>query len=155
MIKSQTDDYAAGEQNNAKLVEQKEYSKLLSTLSEGEGYLKALLLKLSNSRGKQSRYLRGLMERLDGLVGYVGYELNTTTLPPPDDPTLCSSTYEEYPMQNMLATPSWLAAGSMLRKLSCGNSCIPGVVIPQEGWQRRPSGRVLGEYGYEGLKHGV
>ena len=45
--------------------------------------LNILLNKLSSMRGKESRYLKPLMSKMEGLVGY---ELNTTTLPLPNEP---------------------------------------------------------------------
>ena len=47
------------------------------TFLEGKHYLNVLLQKLSSMRGKESRYLKPLMAKMEGLMGY---ELSTQEL---------------------------------------------------------------------------
>ena len=127
-----------------------------ATFLEGKQYLNILLNRLSSMRGKESRYLKPLMAKMDGLIGY---ELQNVTLPPPDQqrqifPT-ANNTNGRLPSIFSTAidgrtSPQWTMreSVSMLRTLSmCGNLGMPSIAVMEEpnGWdqQRRPSGRVL------------
>lgn len=100
--------------------------------------------KLSNMRGKESRYLKPLMSKVEGLMGY---ELNHQTLPLPTE------TPAAFPMLggDFLAPPSghrFSLADSvgMLRTLSMsGNLGMPSLATLEDWEQRRPSGRVYDE----------
>ncbi|KAF2159636.1 hypothetical protein M409DRAFT_29955 [Zasmidium cellare ATCC 36951] len=124
-----------------------------ATFLEGKQYLNILLNKLSSMRGKESRYLKPLMSKMEGLVGY---ELNTTTLPLPSEPQQAFTTNMQVPAVFAPSSPRWSMTDSvsMLRTLSMtGVLGMPGIAVPQEDWeQRRPSGRVLGEEELEVLQ---
>lgn len=117
-----------------------------ATFLEGKQYLDILLNKLSSMRGKESRYLKPLMSKMEGLMGY---EINTTTLPLPQEPQQAFSTDMQVPTVFAPSSPRWSMTDSvsMLRTLSMtGVLGMPGIAVPQETWdQRRPSGRVLEE----------
>lgn len=120
---------------------------------EGKQYLNILLQRLSSMRGKESRYLRPLMAKMDGLMGF---ELSNATLPPPQEIQQAFDAKQQAFSESLqvpapaVYTPSsgqWSMreSVSMLRRLSmCGNLGMPGLSVPQEEWgQRRLSGRVL------------
>lgn len=112
-----------------------------ATFVEGKQYLNILLQKLSSMRGKESRYLKPLMAKMEGLMGY---ELNNQTLPLPTE------TASSYPpaLQNFYTHRLSMADSvSMLRTLSMsGNLGMPSLTVPLEDWtQRRPSGKVYDE----------
>lgn len=105
-------------------------------------------------RGKESRYLKPLMAKMEGLVGY---ELSNQTLPLPTE----TSTTDPPPVPAMgLGMPMYtdhLRANAgrlsmadsvgMLRTLSMSGSLgMPSLAVSMEDWtQRRPSGRVYDE----------
>lgn len=117
-----------------------------TTFLEGKQYLNILLQQLSSIRGKESRYLRPLLSKMDG---FMGYELNNQTLPLPTETPATSFN----PITNdFLAAPgqrfSMADSVGMLRTLSMsGNLGMPSLSPPaHENWQqRRPSGRVYDE----------
>ncbi|KAK4580179.1 hypothetical protein LTR86_000382 [Recurvomyces mirabilis] len=116
-----------------------------ATFLEGKQYLNMLLGKLSDMRGRESRYLAPLMSKCQGLIGF---ELSTQNLSLPTDSAASG-----------FAPPlscEWLSGGrkfsmadslGMLRTLSMsGNLGMPALMVPMEDWQqRRPSGRVYDE----------
>ena len=122
-----------------------------TTFQEGKQYLNILLQTLSSIRGKESRYLKPLMGKMEGLMGY---GLHNQTLPlPADDP----ATDYLMPPGPRFSIDSL----GMLRTLSMsGNLGMPALASPQpweqrrlsermmydEQEQRRPSGRVYDEY---------
>lgn len=114
-----------------------------ATFIEGKQYLNILLQRLSSIRGKESRYLKPLMAKMDGLTGY---EMGNNTLPPPD-PTQAYSQNQQVPSIFAPSSPQWSMreSVSMLRTLSmCGTLGMPNIAVPDEDWgQRRPSARVL------------
>ncbi|CAK4032642.1 sucrose utilization SUC1 [Lecanosticta acicola] len=117
-----------------------------ATFLKGKQYLKTLLNKLSSMRGKESRYLKPLMVKMDGLLGY---EI-TATLPPPNEPVPSfRQSNTQIPAIFAPSSPKWTMTESvsMLRTLSMtGGLGMPGLACTQEDWnQRRPSGRVLEE----------
>jgi len=114
-----------------------------ATFVEGKQYLNILLQQLSSIRGKESRYLKPLLMKMDGLMGF---ELNNQTLPLPTETTA------SFPMlPNDFLSPgrrfSMADSVGMLRTLSMsGNLGMPHLMAPHEDWmQRRPSGRVYDE----------
>lgn len=119
-----------------------------ATFLEGKQYLDILLQRLSSMRGKESRYLRPLMSKMEGLVGY---ELSNQTLPLPTETTATSYHCPAVSNGAYLSTPrlSMADSVSMLRTLSMsGNLGMPSltVALPLEDWdQRRPSGKVYDE----------
>jgi len=115
-----------------------------ATFVEGKQYLDILLKQLSSMRGKESRYFKPLMSRMEGLMGY---ELNTQTLPLP---TEAPADFLPVVSPDFLTSgPRFSMVGSMgmLRTLSMSSGLgIPGLSLPHEDWQqRRPSGRVYDE----------
>lgn len=119
-----------------------------STFLEGKQYLNILLQRLSTMRGKESRYLKPLMSKMEGLLGY---DLDAEALPLPSAlPTTYPSQSHQQMPNNFLQTPRLSMADSvgMLRTLSMsGNLGMPSLsVLPMEDWeQRRPSGKVYNE----------
>lgn len=117
-----------------------------ATFLEGKQHLNTLLHRLSSMRGKESRYLKPLMAKMEGLMGY---EIGNMTLPLPDarPPGLQS---------NAPLPTAWSMRESvtMLRHLSMAGSLgMPGIALAQEDYyQRRPSGRVLEEDDLEHLQ---
>lgn len=116
------------------------------TFLEGKEYLNILLQQLSSMRGKESRYLQPLMNKIQGLTGY---ELSNQTLPLPTESV--AGGYSEA-MANMAylganTRLSMMESGDMLRTLSISSALgMPGLNIPQETWQQhRPSGTVYDE----------
>lgn len=116
-----------------------------ATFIEGKQYLNILLQKLSSMRGKESRYLKPLMSKMEGLMGY---ELNNQTLPLPTEtpagfpPAVSSGEYLAAPRR----TFSMADSVGMLRTLSMSGNLGMPLMFPVEDWeQRRPSGRVLEE----------
>lgn len=102
-------------------------------------------------RGKQSRYLKPLMDKASPLLS--GWKLNDTqTLPMPMEfPT-------SYPLPFMPGNNPWAVEGGsrrsvqeslyLLRSMSMsGTFGMPSLSIPIEEWdqQRRPSGKVFDE----------
>jgi hypothetical protein len=119
------------------------------TFAKGKKYLGILLHRLSSMRGKESRYLKPLMDKASPLLD--GWKLNNTqTLPLPMETPM------SYPLPFMNTNP-WLNNGprrsvqeslDMLRSLSMsGNFGMPSLAIPIEDWgtQRRESGKVFDE----------
>ena len=110
---------------------------------EGKQYLQHLLQRLSSIRGKESRYLKPLMLKMEGLTGLTGYDLDNITLPLPTETTSSFPPFNNAWLQN----PRLSMANSvdMLRSLSLsGNLGMP--FVPLEDWtQRRESGRVYDE----------
>ena len=124
-----------------------------ATFLEGKKYLDILLQKLSSIRGKESRYLKPLMSKVEGLMGY---ELSNQTLPLPVETTATSFS----PLMNSyLHAPRLSMADSlgMLRTLSMsGNLGMPSLTVPLEDWtQRRPSGKVYDEAETEVMAEGT
>ena len=113
-------------------------------------------------RGKESRYLKPLMAKMEGLVGY---ELSNQTLPlPAETPTtappppigLGMPMYTDHLRANA-GRLSMADSVGMLRTLSMSGSLgMPSLAVSMEDWtQRRPSGRVYDEDETEqGLGHG-
>lgn len=122
------------------------------TFQEGKTYLNILLQRLSSMRGRESRYLKPLMSKMDGLLGY---ELSNQTLPLPTE-TVSSSSFPGR-MPSFDGPACWNVGGSrgmsmadsvgMLRTLSMsGNLGMPALAVAMEDWgQRRESGRVYEE----------
>ncbi|KXT05876.1 hypothetical protein AC578_341 [Pseudocercospora eumusae] len=125
-----------------------------STFLEGKQYLNVLLQRLSSMRGKESRYLRPLMAKMDGLMGF---ELSNATLPPPQEIQQAFDAKQQASSQSLQAPTAQAAFApssgqwsmresvSMLRTLSmCGNLGMPSLSVPTEDWSgRRLSGRVI------------
>lgn len=115
-----------------------------ATFQEGKHHLSTLLSTLSRMRGKESRYLKPLMSKMDGLVGY---DLNHLTLPLPSEEFPAGMQEEPYLMP---PGPRFSITDSvgMLRTLSMsGNLGMP--TLRANCWeleQRRPSGRVYDEF---------
>ena len=112
------------------------------TFLEGKEYLNILLNKLGSMRGKESRYLKPLMAKMEGLMGY---EISNQTLPLPTETTASYPTFS-----SGLLTPQRLSMADsigMLRTLSMSGSLgMPGLSVQLEDWtQRRPSGKVYNE----------
>ena len=109
-------------------------------------------------RGKESRYLKPLMDKSAPLLD--GWKLNNTqTLPLP------SQFSTSYPLPFMPTSNPWAANGAprrsmqesldVLRSLSMsGNFGMPSLTVPIEEWdqQRRPSGKVFDEAEAEGME---
>ena len=113
---------------------------------EGKEYLNILLSQLASMRGKESRYLKPLMAKMEGLVVY---ELGTQTLPlPTEAPATSMAQFSTLP-NDFLRTPRLSMADSvgMLRTLSMSGALgMPSLSVAMEDWgQRRPSGRVYDE----------
>lgn len=110
-----------------------------STFLEGKQHLDTLLSRLSSMRGKESRYLKPLLAKVDGLLGY---EVNNMTMPLPDIRTQAPSSNVQHP-----TTWSMGESMTMLRHLSMAGSLgMPGIALAQEDYyQRRPSGWVMEE----------
>jgi hypothetical protein len=123
---------------------------------EGKQYLNILLQRLSNIRGKESHYLRPLMAKMEGLVGF---EMNQS-LPLPTEPLAMPTL--NIPMNNGIPTgaangfpmgPRGLSVSQngmdMLRSLSLsGGFMFQQFQQPESDgstWERRPSGRVYSE----------
>ena len=93
-------------------------------------------------RGKESRYLRPLREKIDGQMGY---ELSYQTLPLPTETTASlgslSNQYLDVPRLSMTDPIGMLSTLSM-----SGNLGMPGLNVPVENFnQRRESGKVYEE----------
>ncbi|KAF2722128.1 hypothetical protein K431DRAFT_284328 [Polychaeton citri CBS 116435] len=117
-----------------------------NTFYEGKQYLNILLQQLSSIRGKESRYLRPLMSKMEGLMGY---EMNNS-LPPPDinidGQQLQWNAMDQLPDINMGRGLSMSGGVDMLRRLSMsGNLGMPGLAMQDNLTMRRPSGRVFNE----------
>lgn len=129
-----------------------------TTFLEGKQYLHILLQTLSSMRGKESRYLKPLMSKMEGVMGY---ELSNATLPlPAETPSTAPPMSSEYLMPGGHRY-SFADSFGMLRTLSMsGNLGMPYLDVPiQEGWgggideQRRESGRVYDEYETKAMGH--
>ena len=108
---------------------------------QGKQYLNILLQKLSSMRGKESRYLKPLMAKMEGLMGY---ELKTQTLPLPSETTATlHPPFTHFDGRRL----SMADSVSMLRTLSISGSLgMPSIAVPLEDYtQRRPSGKVYDE----------
>ncbi|KAI7364151.1 hypothetical protein KC354_g5933 [Hortaea werneckii] len=136
-----------------------------STFLEGKQYLHTLLQTLSSMRGKESRYLKPLMSKLDGVMGY---ELSNATLPLPAETAATSANMPPVTSAgNDFLMPgggrySFADSFGMLRTLSMsGNLGMPYLDAPiqqgpglQNEWeQRRESGRVYDEYETKAMGH--
>ncbi|KAF2770757.1 hypothetical protein EJ03DRAFT_269883 [Teratosphaeria nubilosa] len=122
------------------------------TFLEGKHYLDILLQRLSSIRGKESRYLKPLMSKMEGVIGY---ELNHQTLPSPIDTPAGFATFTDPPPSSGPKLSMTDSAG-MLRTLSMSGShgmpSLPQSTASYEAWQqRRPSGRVYDEYETENM----
>jgi len=119
--------------------------------ANGTKYLGILVQRLSSIRGKESRYLKPLMDKASPLLE--GWKLNNTqTLPLPVEPTMSY----HLPYMNPTSNP-FLNSGprrsvqeslEILRSLSMnGDLGMPSVGLAIEDWppMRRESGRVLDE----------
>ncbi|GIZ46106.1 hypothetical protein CKM354_000924500 [Cercospora kikuchii] len=128
-----------------------------ATFLEGKHYLHVLLNRLSSMRGKESRYLKPLMAKVEGLAGF---EMQSVTLPPPDEQRqiFAPGNNSNAQLPSIFSTnvdgrtsPQWSMrqSVSMLRTLSmCGNLGMPNIAVMEDGgWdqQRRPSVRPLAE----------
>jgi hypothetical protein len=110
-------------------------------------------------RGKESRYLKPLMAKMDGVLGY---GLNNVPLSLPNEsPDQQQQEYKydasQVPTINFPPmSPRWSMSESvsMLRTLSMsGGLGMPGIAAAQEQYyQRRPSGRVFEEEDMEALQ---
>lgn len=90
-------------------------------------------------RGKESRYLKPLMAKMEGLMGY---ELDNQTLPLP---TESAASYQPMLPSYYARQLSMADSVNMLRTLSMsGNLGMPSLAVPLEDWtQRRESGKIL------------
>lgn len=114
------------------------------TFLEGKHYLNILLQTLSSMRGKESRYLKPLMSKMEGLMGY---ELSNHTLPLPSLTTV--GVPAGMSQDHLMPGPRYSLTDSagMLRTLSMsGNFGMPSLAMVQDWQQRRLSGRVYDEY---------
>lgn len=97
-------------------------------------------------RGKESRYLRPLMAKMEGLMGY---ELGNQTLPLPTETLMTSAAQFAALSTDLMRTPRLSMADSvgMLRTLSMSGALgMPSLSVAMEDWgQRRSSGRVYDE----------
>lgn len=111
---------------------------------EGKQYLTILLQQLSSMRGKESRYLKPLMAKMEGLVGY---ELSNQTLPLPAESTATAPPMPLYADHLRAGRLSMADSVGMLRTLSMSGALgMPSLAVNMEDWtQRRPSGRVYDE----------
>ncbi|KAF2478833.1 fungal-specific transcription factor domain-containing protein [Neohortaea acidophila] len=123
-----------------------------ATYAAGKEYLHILSQKLSSIRGKESRYLKPLLARMEGLMGY---ELNAQPLPPPTaagfDPKFPpANAYFNTPRMsvvesmNMLRSLSMTGGGSFSLPSSL-SSMLPSLAMMEDWTQRRPSGKVYDE----------
>lgn len=127
-----------------------------ATFFEGKQYLSILLHQLSTIRGKQSRYLRPLMAKMEGLIGF---DMNQS-LPLPNDfpPSSMPSTAAAAVVANgiPLGAPGGFPMGArglsvsqngmeMLRSLSLSGGLVLQQPDSDASWERRPSGRVYNE----------
>jgi hypothetical protein len=98
-------------------------------------------------RGKESRYLKPLMAKIEGLAGF---DVCGSTVPAPDNTGPVYTQDTQIPTIYTPSSPQWSMRESisMLRTLSmCGTLGMPGTSGAQEDWeQRRPSGRVLEDH---------
>ncbi|CZT18852.1 uncharacterized protein RCC_04697 [Ramularia collo-cygni] len=117
-----------------------------ATFLEGKQHLNTLLHRLSSMRGKESRYLKPLMAKMEGLMGY---EINNVTLPLPE------IRLEGVQGDGHLPA-TWSASESMtmLRHLSMAGSLgMPGIALAQDSYyQRRPSGWIVEENDMEHIQ---
>lgn len=129
---------------------------------EGKRYLHILLRQLSNIRGKESHYLRPLMAKMEGLVGFdINQSLPMPILETVTQPTLASMNGTNgiplgapggFPMSMGRLSVSQNGM-DMLRSLSLSGPLVlpdagvgsSGVEAGDGGWGRRPSGRVYDE----------
>lgn len=113
-----------------------------ATFIEGKQYLNILLQQLSSRRGKESRYLRPLMAKMEGLMGY---ELSNQTLPLPIE---TAAAYVDGAGGDYLTPGSRFNMADsvgMLRTLSMSGNLGMPALRPEDWEQRRPSGRVYDE----------
>lgn len=125
---------------------------------EGKRYLHILLRQLSNIRGKESHYLRPLMAKMEGLVGFdINQSLPMPILETVAQPSLASMNGTNgiplgapggFPMSMGRLSVSQNGM-DMLRSLSLsGPLVLPDAGAGDDvdgGWGRRPSGRVYNE----------
>ncbi|KAK3072253.1 hypothetical protein LTR53_007152 [Teratosphaeriaceae sp. CCFEE 6253] len=119
-----------------------------ATFMEGKRYLNILLQKLSSIRGKESRYLKPLMSKMEGLMDY---DLSNHTLLLPTE-TAAGGYGQQHAGHEYLNAPvsrtiSMADSVGMLRTLSMsGNLGMPFLMVSGDEWQqRRPSGRMWDE----------
>lgn len=116
---------------------------------EGKQYLNILLQRLSNIRGKESHYLRPLMAKMEGLVGF---EMNQS-LPLPTEPlampTISVPIGNGIPLGGFPMSSRGLSVSQngmdMLRSLSLSGGLMFQQPDADVMWERRPSGRVYNE----------
>lgn len=127
-----------------------------ATFAEGKQYLQILLQQLSAMRGKESRYLRPLMAKMEDLMSYdtnnamqqqqpqqqqalpVSQPARSSLLAPPQ----MDGANGGYPMSRGLSVSQ--GSVEMLRSMSMSGS-LGMPVLQADMWERRPSGRVLSE----------
>jgi len=129
---------------------------------EGKHYLNILLHQLSNIRGKESHYLRPLMAKMDGLIGFdmsqsLPLPTDGNALPIPHINTIDIPLGAQggFPMNSTGRGLSVSHNGmEMLRTLSLSGAglMMPSLPLPppmgeaaEVSWERRPSGRVYDE----------
>jgi hypothetical protein len=121
---------------------------------EGKQYLNVLLRRLSNIRGKESHYVRPLLAKMEGLIGF---DMNQS-LPLPAEPPLPTVPIIDLPPTNgiPLGAPGGFAMSTrglsvsqngmdMLRSLSLNGGLMFQQPDSDAMWERRPSGRVYSE----------
>lgn len=129
-----------------------------ATFLEGKQYLSILLTQLSSMRGKESRYLKPLMSKMEGLIGY---DLNPQPPPPTSttqsiDPVAAAAGLRVPGERGMSVSLQGMQDGmEMLRSLSMSGNLgmppispapLPTMAVGQGGnWGRRASGRVYNE----------
>lgn len=137
-----------------------------ATFAEGKHYLQILLQQLSAIRGKESRYLRPLMLKMEDLMTFdasTNTNANANAMQQPQPDVRIS---EPAGTTSMLASPDTemtnggsnggfsmsrglsVSQGSveMLRSMSMSGS-LGMPVLQADMWERRPSGRFLSEEG--------
>ncbi|KAH9832814.1 Fungal specific transcription factor domain [Teratosphaeria destructans] len=124
------------------------------TFLEGKHYLNILLQRLSSIRGKESRYLKPLMTKMEGVMGYEltqqSPSLPTETCNPTGFTTFTDQSHLSGPKLSMTDSAGMLRTLSMSGGLSMPN--LPQSTASYEAWQqRRPSGRVYDEYETENM----
>ncbi|KAK0930895.1 hypothetical protein LTR29_016608 [Friedmanniomyces endolithicus] len=135
-----------------------------ATYMEGKQYLDILLRTLSSIRGKESRYLKPLLAKMEAPLGHEVQDHHHHQHLPVDSPQHPASFQHTVAVPHdigheIIVTPpegglrprTWSMADSvgMLRTLSMsGNLGMPFLVVSGEEWEwqpRRPSGRVYEE----------
>lgn len=125
------------------------------TWMSGRKYLGVLINRLSSMRGKESRYLKPLMDKASPL--FDGWKLNNTqTLPAPLETPMSYAPPMTNPIHWANSGPvrSFQESLDMMRRLSMnGNFGAPPLTLPINQWgtPRRESGRVFDEAETEDL----